>query len=120
MLNFSVNYFHAFRIPTSMLEISLICHAPRSRRSGSLLGDKQQPRSVISDFTNNKQEIFAQQGSKAMLENLKSTQPSELAQFVGKHFIYTYDNGWQYELYVKNAETIDYRIHSGIVGGRWV
>ena len=55
-----------------------------------------------------------------MLENLKSTQPSDLAQFIGKHFIYTYDNGWQYELYVKNATTIDYRIHSGIVGGRWV
>ena len=39
---------------------------------------------------------------------------------VGKHFIYKYDNGWQYELYVKNDHTIDYRIHSGIVGGRWV
>lgn len=39
---------------------------------------------------------------------------------VGKHLIYTYDNGWQYEMYVKNASTIDYRIHSGMVGGRWV
>ncbi|MEV6824930.1 phenolic acid decarboxylase [Amycolatopsis sp. NPDC051102] len=38
----------------------------------------------------------------------------------GKHLIYTYDSGWQYELYVKNATTIDYRIHSGPVGGRWV
>jgi phenolic acid decarboxylase len=38
----------------------------------------------------------------------------------GKHFIYTYANGWQYEMYVKNARTIDYRIHSGLVGGRWV
>lgn len=43
-----------------------------------------------------------------------------LANFIGKHFIYTYDNGWQYEFYIKNENTVDYRIHSGIVGGRWV
>ncbi|MGA9174477.1 MAG: phenolic acid decarboxylase [Thermoactinomyces sp.] len=43
-----------------------------------------------------------------------------LSGIIGKHLIYTYDNGWQYELYVKNADTIDYRIHSGMVGGRWV
>lgn len=40
--------------------------------------------------------------------------------FLGSHFIYTYENGWEYELYVKNEDTIDYRIHSGMVGGRWV
>lgn len=40
--------------------------------------------------------------------------------FIGSHFIYTYANGWVYELYVKNAHTVDYRIHSGMVGGRWV
>jgi phenolic acid decarboxylase len=39
---------------------------------------------------------------------------------VGYRYIYTYDNGWQYEMYVKNATTIDYRIHTGHVGGRWV
>lgn len=39
---------------------------------------------------------------------------------IGRRFVYTYDNGWTYELYVKNATTIDYRIHSGMVGGRWV
>ncbi|HSY20741.1 MAG TPA: phenolic acid decarboxylase [Polyangiaceae bacterium] len=39
---------------------------------------------------------------------------------VGKHLIYTYDNGWQYEIYVKNEQTFSYRIHSGLVGGRWV
>lgn len=39
---------------------------------------------------------------------------------VGHRFIYTYANGWQYEMYVKNDHTIDYRIHSGMVGGRWV
>ncbi|MFR9727858.1 phenolic acid decarboxylase [Saccharopolyspora sp. MS10] len=43
-----------------------------------------------------------------------------LDQIVGKHLIYTYANGWQYEMYVKNDTTIDYRIHSGLVGGRWV
>lgn len=38
----------------------------------------------------------------------------------GHRFIYSYANGWRYEMYVKNAHTIDYRIHSGMVGGRWV
>lgn len=55
-----------------------------------------------------------------MSDPFESTKPEELTAFVGRHFIYTYDNGWQYELYVKNARTIDYRIHSGMVGGRWV
>ena len=44
----------------------------------------------------------------------------DLEQFLGSHFIYTYANGWEYEFYVKNADTVDYRIHSGMVGGRWV
>ena len=34
--------------------------------------------------------------------------------------IYTYENGWEYEIYIKNENTIDYRIHSGMVAGRWV
>ena len=46
--------------------------------------------------------------------------PQDLTGIVGHRFIYTYANGWQYEMYVKNATTIDYRIHSGMVGGRWV
>lgn len=50
----------------------------------------------------------------------ESLKPAELVEFVGRHFIYTYENGWQYEMYVKNETTIDYRIHSGMVGGRWV
>ena len=54
------------------------------------------------------------------LESFESTRPEELTAFVGKHLIYTYDNGWQYEIYIKNATTVDYRIHSGLVGGRWV
>jgi phenolic acid decarboxylase len=44
----------------------------------------------------------------------------DLSGIVGHRFIYTYANGWQYEMYVKNAHTIDYRIHTGHVGGRWV
>lgn len=44
----------------------------------------------------------------------------DLSGLVGKHLVYTYDNGWNYELYVKNGHTLDYRIHSGIVGNRWV
>ncbi|MFC0242856.1 phenolic acid decarboxylase [Rhodopseudomonas telluris] len=50
----------------------------------------------------------------------ESLNPAELVYLVGRHFIYTYDNGWQYEFYVKNETTVDYRIHSGMVGGRWV
>ncbi|WP_380176510.1 phenolic acid decarboxylase [Kineococcus sp. DHX-1] len=46
--------------------------------------------------------------------------PQDLSGIVGHRFVYTYANGWQYEMYVKNATTIDYRIHSGMVGGRWV
>ena len=44
----------------------------------------------------------------------------DLSGIVGHRFIYTYANSWQYEMYVKNATTIDYRIHTGMVGGRWV
>lgn len=55
-----------------------------------------------------------------MSDPFESTKPAEIAPFIGKHFIYTYENGWQYEMYLKNDRTIDYRIHSGMVGGRWV
>lgn len=51
---------------------------------------------------------------------MNSFDKHDLSGFVGKHLIYTYDNGWNYELYVKNATTLDYRIHSGLVGNRWV
>ena len=44
----------------------------------------------------------------------------ELEDFIGTHFIYTYDNGWEYEQYAKNDHTVDYRIHGGMVKGRWV
>ena len=39
-----------------------------------------------------------------------------LDDFVGTHFIYTYDNGWEYEWYCKN----DYTVDRGMVKGRWV
>ena len=38
----------------------------------------------------------------------------------GCAYIYTYDNGWEYEWYAKNDHTVDYRIHGGMVKGRWV
>ena len=44
----------------------------------------------------------------------------ELEDFIGTHSIYTYDNGWEYEWYAKNDHTVDYRIHGGMVKGRWV
>ena len=55
-----------------------------------------------------------------MPDPFTSTKPAEIAAFVGKHYIYTYDNGWQYETYIKNERQLEYRVHSGIVGGRWV
>ena len=33
----------------------------------------------------------------------------DLSGFIGKHLVYTYDNGWNYEIYVKNGHTLDYR-----------
>jgi phenolic acid decarboxylase len=51
---------------------------------------------------------------------MSSFDKHDLSGFIGKHLVYTYDNGWNYEIYLKNAETIDYRIHSGLVGNRWV
>lgn len=53
-------------------------------------------------------------------ESYASTKPETLTHFVGKHFIYTYENGWHYETYIKNDRTCDFRIHSGLLGGRWV
>ncbi|KHO13444.1 phenolic acid decarboxylase padC [Latilactobacillus curvatus] len=50
----------------------------------------------------------------------RTKQFKELEDFLGTHFIYTYDNGWKYEWYAKNDHTVDYRIHGGMVVGRWV
>ncbi|MEU1056977.1 phenolic acid decarboxylase [Streptomyces sp. NPDC005876] len=46
--------------------------------------------------------------------------PRFINEIIGHRFEYTYANGWRYEMYVKNATTIDYLIHSGMVGGRRV
>ena len=53
-------------------------------------------------------------------EFLMTNNFNKLNDFLGTHLIYTYDNGWEYEMYVKNENTIDYRIHGGMVAGRWV
>ncbi|OON73867.1 phenolic acid decarboxylase [Streptomyces tsukubensis] len=63
-----------------------------------------------------------------MGQNAAASQPpaehhapeQDLSGFVGSHFIYTYANGWQYEWYARNEKECDYRIHHGLVGGRWV
>lgn len=49
---------------------------------------------------------------------MRHSSNNDLSAFLGKHLIYTYDNGWQYEIYIKNDHTIDYSIHSGMAGGR--
>jgi phenolic acid decarboxylase len=51
---------------------------------------------------------------------MKNYPRQDLSGLLGKHVIYTYENNWQYEVYFKNSENIDYRIHSGPVAGRWV
>ena len=53
-------------------------------------------------------------------EAFESTRPAEIAPLIGKHLIYRYANGWQYELYIKNERTLDYRVHDGPAAGRWV
>lgn len=40
--------------------------------------------------------------------------------FIGSYMIYIYENGWEYEIYIKNDYIIDYRIYSGMVVGCWV
>lgn len=44
----------------------------------------------------------------------------DLSIILGKHIIYTYENGWQYEYYFKSETEGHYRIFSGHVAGRWV
>ncbi|NNH73080.1 phenolic acid decarboxylase [Nocardia uniformis] len=43
----------------------------------------------------------------------------DLSGLIGKHLIYAYENGWKYELYVRNAETIESRCLMGPMFGRW-
>ena len=37
-------------------------------------------------------------------EGRKMKKFSTLQDFIGSHFIYTYDNGWEYEIYIKNEK----------------
>ena len=56
-----------------------------------------------------------------MTAETSATEPAQdLSSFVGLHFIYTYANGWKYEWYARSETLCDYRIHQGLVGGRWV
>lgn len=50
----------------------------------------------------------------------RSVPPQDLSGIVGHRILYTYDNGWQYLMYIRNATTIDYHVISGDVGGRIV
>jgi phenolic acid decarboxylase len=45
---------------------------------------------------------------------------TDLREIIGRHLMYIHANGWQVELYVKAAKSLDYRIHNGVFGGRWV
>ncbi|AYF77757.1 phenolic acid decarboxylase [Nocardia yunnanensis] len=43
----------------------------------------------------------------------------DLSGIVGRHLIYAYDNGWKYELYVRNPYTVAFRCLQGPMFGRW-
>lgn len=43
-----------------------------------------------------------------------------MEKFIGNYMIYIYENGWEYEIYIKNENIIDYCIYSGMVVGWWV
>lgn len=43
----------------------------------------------------------------------------DLTGIVGKHLIYVYEIGWKYELYVRNADTVESRCLMGPMFGRW-
>ncbi|WP_069164865.1 phenolic acid decarboxylase [Nocardia altamirensis] len=49
----------------------------------------------------------------------------DLSGLLGQHLIYTYSNGWRYELYIKNSNHVEYRVHASVkdvnpLAGRWV
>jgi phenolic acid decarboxylase len=43
----------------------------------------------------------------------------DLSGIIGQHLIYAYDNGWKYELYVRNAQAVEFRCLMGPMFGRW-
>jgi len=42
-----------------------------------------------------------------MSDPFESTVATDTAPFVGKHYIYTYANDWQYEFYIRNERTLE-------------
>jgi phenolic acid decarboxylase len=48
------------------------------------------------------------------------TPKQDLNPLLGKLCLIDYKNGLQYEIYFKNAEFVDYRVHTGFAAGRWV
>ena len=42
----------------------------------------------------------------------------DLSGFIGKHLVYTYDNGWNYEIYVKNGTSGGNRVVDPAASGR--
>lgn len=44
----------------------------------------------------------------------------DLSGFVGKHLVYTYDNGWNYEIYVKMKTPSTTVFTAAPAGNRWV
>lgn len=54
-----------------------------------------------------------------MSDPFESTHPTEIAPFVGKHIIYSYESSGLYEVYLKNDRTLDYRVHGGPFAGGW-
>ncbi|MGY4709755.1 phenolic acid decarboxylase [Mycolicibacterium sp. CBM1] len=48
------------------------------------------------------------------------TPDQDLSGLVGHRFMYRYETGVVYEFYIKDAQTADYRIHTGPLAGRWV
>ncbi|MGW5225182.1 phenolic acid decarboxylase [Nocardia niigatensis] len=43
----------------------------------------------------------------------------DLSGIVGQHLIYAYENGWKYDLYVRNSQTVAFRCLMGPMFGRW-
>lgn len=54
----------------------------------------------------------------ALPDPFVATRPAEMAAFVGKHYVYTCDTGWQCDTYIKTERRLDYRVHGGIVESR--
>jgi phenolic acid decarboxylase len=43
----------------------------------------------------------------------------DLSGIVGKHLICAYENGWKYDLYVRNSQTVEFRCLMGPLFGQW-